>query len=450
MTRTFFNSMTGRIFLLLVGGTILSGALVMSLAAFERKDLALQMRARHAAERVGQIILTLDATPSELRGNIVSIAGKYGVQVDLSRPTALIGEVPDNGFADALRRELGATRGIAAFQRQDHECPVKPDRRKSVSRAPRDCETVFITLKDGTPIRLDVAYRDRPPPLRNRFLLDLILFLAGISMLALMVAHMASKPLRKLAQAARDFGSNIDFPALPENEGPDEVRKASSAFNDMQVSIRHYIQEREYMLAAISHDLQTPLTRLRLRLEKVADEELRAKLLADLAATQEMVKEGLEFAGSANSAEPLQQTDLDSMIEAICNDATDAGLEVSLSGKVGVPVMAHPGSLRRCISNLVDNAVKYGRFARITTRLEGKKVVISIVDGGPGIPEDQLEKVFQPFNRLESSRSRDSGGTGLGLTIARNIAAKHRGTIRLRNIGAAGPGLEATLELAIT
>jgi signal transduction histidine kinase len=219
------------------------------------------------------------------------------------------------------------------------------------------------------------------------------------------------------------------------------------AFNGMQVSIKNYLQERSYMLAAIAHDLQTPLTRLRLRLEKVQDEELRNKLLTDLSATQEMVKEGLEFARSASNPESFQHTDLDSLIEAICNDATDAGLDVSLSGKVGAPVMANPSSLRRCISNLVENAVKYGKFAHINAKREGKRVLISIIDGGPGIPQDQIEKVFEPFNRLENSRSRDTGGTGLGLTIARNIAEKHRGSVKLKNIGTADLGLEVTLEL---
>jgi signal transduction histidine kinase len=205
------------------------------------------------------------------------------------------------------------------------------------------------------------------------------------------------------------------------------------------------------MLVAIAHDLQTPLTRLRLRLEKVTDDDLRNRLLTDLSAIQVMVKEGLEFARSANNEEdPMQKTDLDSMIEAICNDATDAGQEVSLSGRIGVPIMAQPSSLRRCISNLVDNAVKYGKFAHINIRRDASKVVLSIIDGGPGIPKDQMEEVFQPFNRLENSRSRDSGGTGLGLTIARNIAEKHRGTIKLRNIGDADFGLEVTLELAIS
>jgi signal transduction histidine kinase len=385
------------------------------------------------------------------RQNIVPIAERYGVRVNLSQSAALIGKSTDSGIASAIKRELGEAREVNAFGRKDTDCPVTADRREAVSPGLHNCVTVLVTLKDGTPIQLDVAHHDRPPPFQKQFLLNLLLFITGISVLAYIVAHMAGVPVRKLAQAARKLGQNIDQPPLPEQEGPSEVREASVAFNGMQASIRNHIQERAYMLVAIAHDLQTPLTRLRLRLEKVTDDDLRNRLLTDLSAIQVMVKEGLEFARSANNEEdPMQKTDLDSMIEAICNDATDAGQEVSLSGRIGVPIMAQPSSLRRCISNLVDNAVKYGKFAHINIRRDASKVVLSIIDGGPGIPKDQMEEVFQPFNRLENSRSRDSGGTGLGLTIARNIAEKHRGTIKLRNIGDADFGLEVTLELAIS
>ncbi len=441
--------MAGRIFVLLVGGTILSGALVLSLATYERKDLAREMRTHHATERASQIILTLDAMLPAQRQNISPIAEKYGISVHFSPSSTLIGKGADTGIALALKRELGNDRTISAFERDDIQCPVESDLHAPPIPGPHHCETVFVTLKDGTSVQLDVAHHDRPPPFQNQFLIDLLLFLAGISALAFVVAHMASKPLRNLAEAARSLGQNINQPALPETDGPKEVREASVAFNGMQVSIKHHLQERAYMLAAIAHDLQTPLTRLRLRLEKVADDDLRYKLLADLSATQDMVKEGLDFARSANNEEPMQATDLDSLMEAICNDATDAGQDVSLDGKVNVSIMAHPTSLRRCIANLVDNAVKYGNFAHISMRREASKVYVSIIDGGPGIPNDQLEMVFQPFSRIESSRSRDSGGTGLGLTIARNIAEKHRGTIKLRNMGDKELGLEATLELAI-
>jgi signal transduction histidine kinase len=200
------------------------------------------------------------------------------------------------------------------------------------------------------------------------------------------------------------------------------------------------------MLAAITHDLQTPLTRLRLRLEKVGDDELRGKLIGDLSAMQAMVKEGLDLARSMDSSEAMQALDLDSMLEAVCSDAVDAGQDVRLAGQSGMAVMARPTALRRCLVNLVDNAVKYGRYAHVTLDRAGPNAArIRIRDGGPGIPPDELGKVFDPFYRVESSRSRESGGTGLGLTIARNIAEQHGGTLMLANHPEGG--LEVTLVL---
>ena len=201
------------------------------------------------------------------------------------------------------------------------------------------------------------------------------------------------------------------------------------------------------MLAAIAHDLQTPLTRLRLRLENVQDEDLRGRLVADLTATQSMIREGLDFAQSVSQAEDFEAVDLDSLVAAICNDAADAGQDVIHSGRIGKSVMACPHSLRRCIANLLDNALKYGKFAHVSVKLEDAKAIVTIIDGGPGIPEDQLETVFQPFKRLEDSRSRSTGGTGLGLTIARIIAGQHRGSVKLKNMGPSDLGLMATLEL---
>jgi signal transduction histidine kinase len=211
----------------------------------------------------------------------------------------------------------------------------------------------------------------------------------------------------------------------------------------MQARIRRDVQERTYMLAAITHDLQTPLTRLRLRLEKVDDEALHDKLVADLSAMQDTIREGLELARSADLREAFQPIDLDSLLDSACADAHDAGQDVTLQGKTGAAVLGAPNALRRALMNLIDNAVKYGRLARVEAGVEGKLAVVRIRDAGPGIPEDQLGTVLDPFFRLESSRSRETGGTGLGLTIARNIAERHGGTLTLANRPEGG--LEAKL-----
>jgi signal transduction histidine kinase len=199
------------------------------------------------------------------------------------------------------------------------------------------------------------------------------------------------------------------------------------------------------MLAAITHDLQTPLTRMRLRLEKVPDPELQQRLIGDLSAMQEMVREGLVLARSMDASEAMQMLDLDSLLDSVCSDAADASQQVTLSGQAGMAVLGRPLDLRRCLSNLIDNAVKYGQKADVTVERTGGAARIVIRDCGPGIAHDELARVFEPFYRVESSRSRESGGTGLGLTIARNIAEQHGGSVTLANH--AEGGLEVTLVL---
>jgi signal transduction histidine kinase len=270
------------------------------------------------------------------------------------------------------------------------------------------------------------------------------LFLFSIAVLSYLVARMTTRPLKQLAQAARDLGDDINHAPLKLG-GASEIRQASAAFNAMQARIRQHIAQRTQMLAAITHDLQTPLTRLRLRLEKVADPELQERLIGDLSAMQQMVREGLELARSMDTGEAMQVLDLDSLLDSVCADASDAGQPVQLSGLTQIAMMGRPLGLRRCLVNLVDNAVKYGQQASVTAERGVGMAVVRIRDRGPGIPHEELARVFEPFYRVETSRSRESGGTGLGLTIARNIAEQHGGTITLANHPEGG--LEVTLTL---
>ena len=456
MLKYFVNSMTSRFFFILLGGTLASAALTLVLAAYESKDVLEQVRMRHLTERIEQMLLTLEVTPENSRQKFAEIVAKSGVQIHFASASDLTRDldsaVVDTEFTKALSKVLGENRKIATFKRFNIHCPVRPDLLgKADLIVARQCRTITANLQDGTLVSMDIASPpDKLPlPFHLDFVPYLLIFLVCVAALAFIIAHLAAKPIRTLAQAAHELGKNLERPHLSEDKGPMEVREAASAFNNMQSQIRHFVEERAYMLAAIAHDLQTPLTRLRLRLEKVTDEELRAKLVNDLSVTQDIVKEGLELARSFYVEEPFELMDMDSLIETICTDATDAGLDVTHSGKVEVPVMVRPNAIRRCLLNLIDNAVKYGEFAHITLKREGAKVSITIIDGGPGIPEHQLQKVLQPFMRLEDSRSRTSGGTGLGLTIANNIAEKHRGTLRLRNINDEDFGLEVTLEMLI-
>lgn len=442
--KTIFQSMTSRIFLILIVGVVISTVLALGLAFGERQRMIRQFRDFHAVERVAQFVLSLETVPTHLRAPFFTAAAGVGMRAEPAGPDEQIIQ-PRSELASLLDERLPDDYRIASTPTDPAECSTigRPRHRRPENRAL--CEALLITLQDGSRLRLTVL-PPRPPPVAPR--LDYqtygILFLLSIGVLAAVVARMTMRPLKQLAQAATELGNDIERAPLPER-GAKEIRQAAAAFNAMQSRIRHHIKQRAHILAAITHDLQTPLTRLRLRLEKVDDAELREKLIGDLSAMQSMVREGLELARSMDSAEPMQRLDLDSLIDSVCADAADAGQAVTTSGKTQVSLLARPIALRRCLTNLIDNAVKYGQFAQVSAARDGAFAVIRIRDGGAGIPDGELDKVFEPFYRLENSRSRDTGGTGLGLTIARNIAEQHGGTIRLRNHP--DGGLEVTLAL---
>ena len=440
--KTFFNSMSGRVFLILLCGTLGAVALTFWLADAERQRTIGQFRAAHQVERAEQLTLALDALPAANRQDFLETAQRIGLRVESARSGVRELAQP-SAFASALGEHLGRDFRVASLPAGDTDCRP-PHTRRALRPAP-DCEIARITLRDGTLLRMIVLPpRSGMPPLHRDFLLYLALFACSIGGLAYLVARMTMRPLKQLAQAAFDLGNDLNHPPLA-LAGSSEIRQAGSAFNAMQKRIRDHIQQRTQMLAAITHDLQTPLTRLRLRLEKVADAELREKLIGDLSAMQDMVREGLELARSMASVEPMQRLDLDSLLDSVCSDALDAGQQVSLSGHAGRPVLARPNTLRRCLVNLIDNAVKYGQSAAVSVALDAGNIVVRIRDRGPGIAPDQLARVFEPFYRIETSRSRHSGGTGLGLTIARNIAEQHGGSLALGNHPAGG--LEAVLRL---
>jgi len=218
------------------------------------------------------------------------------------------------------------------------------------------------------------------------------------------------------------------------------------AFNVMQTRVRAYLLERAELLRAVSHDLKTPLTRMRLRAEMLADDAQRDKFLRDLAEMEAMVGSSLEFFRSLGHEPRREPVDIGALAESVAEDWRATGGSVELRGAPRSPYPAHPQALRRCLDNLVGNAIRYGERARIVIDDDARRLRIRIEDDGPGIPEEALERVFEPFYRLEGSRNRASGGTGLGLSIARNIARWHGGELVLQS-GEQHKGIIAQLTL---
>ena len=446
--KAFFGSMTGRVFVTLLLGVMISAALTQWLAEAERQRVIESFRDQHALERAEQLIMATEVVPASARTAYLGVANRPSVRLEEVSESLPVLSAPTE-FTASLGARLGSAYRIESIASRPPACDIP--RTQSTMFGPTQgqwrgaCESINVRLRDGELLRLMVL----PPrssliARKTDFTIIIGLFLVSIAFLAYVVARMTTRPLEQLAQAAKDLGNDINHPPLALT-GVSEIRQASAAFNAMQARIRQYIFQRTQMLAAITHDLQTPLTRIRLRLEKVADPELQQRLIGDLSAMQEMVREGLDLARSTDNTEIMQALDLDSLLDSVCADATDARQQVVLNGRAAMALLGRPLALRRCLVNLIDNAVKYGQQASVTVERLAGAARIRIRDTGPGIAQTELVRVFEPFYRIESSRSRESGGTGLGLTIARNIAEQHGGTIALANHPAGG--LEVTLML---
>ena len=260
--------------------------------------------------------------------------------------------------------------------------------------------------------------------------------------LAWLFARRITAPLRAFAEAAERIGRDPTSPPV-QLSGPAEIGAAARAMNDMQVRLKRYVQDRTASIAAVSHDLRTPLARMRFKLEK-APPALRASLAHDVDQMEQMVCAVLEFIREGAEPRRRERIDLLSALECVVDDATAAGASVELAGGEPIIVEADALGLERLFTNLVDNASKYGSSARVTVAIDGEEGVVEIADQGPGLPDSELERVFQPFYRVEPSRSRETGGIGLGLAVARSIARAHGGDISLAR---GEPGLVARVRL---
>jgi signal transduction histidine kinase len=302
---------------------------------------------------------------------------------------------------------------------------------------------VTVTLPDGQNVMFRALAPLPAPPLPRAIFVELTVLTVALAIALFLMALTITRPLRDLATAADAMGRGTYNPPLAE-KGARELRQATRAFNVMQERLRRYLESRTRVLAAMSHDLRTTLTRLRLRAESIENDELRIRFAADLDEMSQMVQGALGLFRDLNDEEPPDTVDLDALLTTLQADFKEMDADVTIEGRTNGPISAKPLALKRCLTNLMHNAIKFGTRATVLVS-DGADVVIRIRDAGPGIPAESLDQVFEPFFRIEGSRNRDTGGAGLGLSIARDIAQAHGGSIVLRNLPEGG--LEAIVTL---
>lgn len=424
------SSLFGRVAAILLAGLTAAYALSYWSVMRERADLAESMMLAYVGRDVVSSVAMLDRLPASERATWLPKLQRpnYRFTLDGQR---LPPQTDAVGVARRLAASLNAELGPSRLLGVDMEDPSR---------------TVFsLRLADGTPLSLHLMTPRKMVSVTTALLLALQLAVVGACIW--WGVRVATRPLSDLASAATRLGDDPHAAELPER-GPAEVRRAIAAFNTMQRRIAAHLAERLQILAAVSHDLQTPITRMRVRTDLLADEALRDKLQSDLIDMQHLVEEGLAYARTAHaSLEKMQALDLHALLDGLVCDYRDAARQVELMGPSDLTVTTRPQALKRIVMNLVDNALKFAGEAQVVVSQADAAWVIDILDQGPGMPEDQLLAVLQPFYRVEGSRNRETGGSGLGLAIAHRLSGALGATLSLQN--RPGGGLQARLALPV-
>ena len=464
------QSLFGRLLAASVAAVLIAQAVALLLIAQEREHFMLQGSVREWARRIADTTMMLAPLSPAQRADALAQLSSSEPQAPPhmmhhppgphpGMPHALGGgfvRVPLLGdFESALREQLRTALG-PAYRIEIGATPEPPPpavalpapfyEAHGLAMHPASVQRYDVTVRfaDGDAITYRLMRLPGGAPLPRNLFLNLTLLVLLLVIVLYLAARNITRPISDLARAADSVGRDTrPAPQLAER-GARELRDAARAFNTMQDRLHRYLDSRTRVLAAMSHDLKTPLTRLRLQVEALDNHPMQARIGRELDEMESMVREALSLFRGLDDGEPESAIDVDELLAQIRDEFADMGATVTISGNALRPFTGKPQALKRCLTNLIANAVKFGTRAEIHVE-DGADLLIRVRDRGPGIPEEELERVFEPFYRVESSRNRDRGGTGLGLSIARDIAQAHGGSLRLTN--AAGGGLEATLRL---
>jgi len=447
MKRLLPKTLTSQTILVLLIGLTFSHLISMAIYSSDRAEVLTQMGGQDTAHHLANIARMVDQTPMELRPSIVSAIDQEGFNVWLTSESPLTHDLTPspniNSLRDYLHSQLNAPQKPLLHVRvhnPDKHLPeptlshwfshfiqgVSGHRELQVSLRLGDLDAEEQWLNFAVDIPQSSSLWS------GTSILSMLAMTVAVVGLSVWVVHRLTVPLRAFARAATRLGKDVDAPPLAE-VGPLEIQEATIAFNEMQDRLRRMIENRTQMLAAISHDLRTPITLLRLRSELVEDDEERSKMLASLDDMEKMIASTMDFARQDAKAEERRKLDLTALVASICDDMSDAGHCVTFDEPERHLYDCSPLALRRAITNLIDNALKFGGAAHVLMKQDQGMISITVEDEGPGIDDDMLEDVFQPFFRCENSRNPETGGTGLGLSVVQSVAHAHGGHIHLSN-----------------
>lgn len=456
MTRLFPDTILGRTILVLVAALAVSLTVALTMFAGQRHEALTSLGGRNAAERVAALVTLLEETAPDDRRHTLRAMETPGFRAGWgTEPLATI--EGEDRLARIIHRHLSRELDERAIRVSTTETdPASPGvgfrsggrfmhrgTPHATGQGMGPAIRISVQLADASWLNVVAPIAVSEPEWRPGQVLPLAAALVAVILAALWAVARAARPFGTFAAAAERLGLDVTAPPLAE-DGPREIRRAAHAFNVMQGRIRRLVEDRTRMLAAISHDLRTPITRLKLRAEFIDDEAERARLLADLDEMERMIAATLVFARDDAAHEERRAVDVAALIQGLVDDCAATGARSTYAGPHSLVTQARPLALKRALANLLENAIKYGGQARASLTEADDEVAIIIEDDGPGIPAADFERVFQPFVRLEESRNRDTGGSGLGLAVARAAARAHGGDIHLKNMQ---QGLRVTLTL---
>lgn len=448
------QTLFGRLFaatVAVVGATLL---VIVLLVVHERRELAFtESGAGAAAASIVQTSTYLAKLPAAKRADAVEELRAQPILVERMpprRPPLPRGDsaAAERAFARQVQRELGnGYRVTARSERMPYgqaivvrdvrgpyrmEPPPRRDGPGSMRGGPQSrMFDLEVTLPDGAEVVFRTPAPRGSPPLPRTLFTELGVLTVVLGIVLYAMTRTITRPLAELARATDAIGRGAHVAPLAER-GARELKGATRAFNAMQERLRRYLDSRTRVLAAMSHDLRTPLTRLRLRVESIEDETLRQRCAEDVDEMARMVQGALSLFRGLNDEEQASDIDINALLHELERQYGETGKRVRVAGHAQAPLHGKPLALKRSLSNLIDNAIQYGTQATLDVD-DGAQLVIRVLDDGPGIPAEALDQVFEPFFRLESSRNRSTGGTGLGLSIARDIAQAHGGSLTLQN-----------------